>query len=312
MLVPGPWRDAKAVVSALHAQGIVATVGLDGTVSADALRVEVVSDANLAAGFSWGRQGPVTESLVQAVGSCNHAAVLECSHLLNAAPARVAAIGRALRDAGGVAIRMEASGLASDWASWLARMDSGTPYDVFASAVALSQDSDGTLFTCGMHQFDLPDAEIAASSPPEGVEWLETFCVYQVEEDPELASGHTFRPRAEAERRSFERWPDHRHHPDDGRHNPFGLWRFLSPGDPGLEAGGLVPTIIPSLVAVLSAAEGKKGRPLSRDELQTLVSNCPAIAMNPRDARALERSRGYADIEPERAWEQWQIIRQTM
>src|SRR5690606_14016984 len=29
------------------------------------------------------------------------------------------------------------------------------------------------------------------------------------------------------ERRRLERWPDHRHHPDDGRHNPFGSWRLL-------------------------------------------------------------------------------------
>jgi hypothetical protein len=65
----------------------------------------------------------------------------------------------------------------------------------------------------------------------------------------------------------------------------------------------------PPLVAVLTAAERSKGRPLLQSEIERLVSECRAIAMKPRDARALERSRGYADIEPELAWEQWQIVR---
>lgn len=33
--------------------------------------------------------------------------------------------------------------------------------------------------------------------------------------------------------------------------------------------------------------------------------------MKPADALALERSRGYADIEPELAWQQWQIVRRS-
>jgi hypothetical protein len=32
--------------------------------------------------------------------------------------------------------------------------------------------------------------------------------------------------------------------------------------------------------------------------------------MTHADARALERSRGYADIDPELAWEQWTIVRE--
>jgi len=139
--------------------------------------------------------------------------------------------------------------------------------------------------------------------------WLDAFCVYQLTEDPGLASGHTFHPHADAPRRVFERWLDHRHHPDEGRHNPFGIWRFLEPGDPGPAFGQLVQTIIPSLVSILAAAERSAGRALNWREVEGVVASCSAIAMEPRDARAIERSRGYADIEPERAWEQWQIVR---
>jgi hypothetical protein len=34
--------------------------------------------------------------------------------------------------------------------------------------------------------------------------------------------------------------------------------------------------------------------------------------MSYRDADALERSRGYADIDPAIAWEQWQLVRAQM
>jgi hypothetical protein len=33
------------------------------------------------------------------------------------------------------------------------------------------------------------------------------------------------------------------------------------------------------------------------------------MMMKQRDQQKLERSRGYADLDPERAWEQWQLLR---
>jgi len=163
-----------------------------------------------------------------------------------------------------------------------------------------------------MHHFDLPDAEITMNDGQTATAWLDSFCVFQLAEQPGLASGHTFQPHADAARRAFDRWPDHRHPPSDGRHNPFGLWRFRQPGAPGPAGGKLVPTIMPSLVALLLAAERSKGSPLTRPEVEAIVAKSAAIMMNPRDVRALERSRGYADIEPELAWPQWQIVRRRV
>jgi hypothetical protein len=224
-------------------------------------------------------------------------------------PKSVAAVGRALRDAGGVAVRMEASGAASAWDEWIQQLESGTPNHVYASGVLLVEDGPGRFFTCGMHQFDLPDAEVTMTDAHEASAWLDSFCVYQLAEQPGLASGHTFRPHADAPRLAFDRWPDHRHHRDDGRHNPFGLWRFRQPGAAGPTGAKLVPTIIPPLVAVLLSRERSKGSPLTRREVEHIVTKSPAIVMEARDVLALERARGYADIEPELAWEQWQIVR---
>ncbi|MBS2032016.1 MAG: hypothetical protein JST54_29225 [Deltaproteobacteria bacterium] len=66
---------------------------------------------------------------------------------------------------------------------------------------------------------------------------------------------------------------------------------------------------VPSLAATLGAVETKNGRPLTREELEKLRDKSPCIAMKPRDAQEMERARGYADLDPELAWEQWQAYR---
>jgi hypothetical protein len=204
---------------------------------------------------------------------------------------------------------MEGSGTAWTWGAWLDRVDSALPEHLVEAAVSLVQDTDGTVFTCGMQHFDLPDAQIQAADAAHAVEWLECFNAFQLGEAPILVSGQTFRPSPDHPRRVLERWPDGRHASADGRHNPYGIWRFLEPGVASLAAPALTPVPIPSLVATLAALERKNGHPLSRDQVRALVEQSPVIAMERADAIALEKRRGYADVEPELAWAQWQILR---
>lgn len=252
MLVPGPWRNTRALVDGLRVRGVPADA-TSGTSAAGAIRVEVVADQALAAGFQWGPDGATPAALIDAVRACDHAAVIEVSGRLDERAADAASIGRALRDLGGVAVRMEASGAASTWELWLGRMESGAASSIYAASVVVVGD-DSAMFTVGMHQFDLPD----------------------------------------------------------GRHNPFGVWRLVRDDDHALGALDPIPTIIPSLVAMLLAAEREKGDALAEAEVDRVVDEAPAIAMSADDVRTLERMRGYADIEPRRAWAQWQLVRSTL
>ena len=311
LLVPGPWRRPSELVDVLAAAGHVVTDLGDGPPRAGGVGVDVVEDPALGAAFSFGRMGRLPSEVIAAAAACERAALLEVAMRFDEDPRRVAAIGRTLRDAGGVAVRVETSGAASAWEPWLAQLDSGAPAQLVASAVVIVNDGDA-VFTCGMHCFDLPDAQVAASCIEGPLEWLDALCTFQLAEQPVLGSGHTFAPNARAQRRKLERWPDHRHHPNDGRHNPFGLWRLLDDADPGLEALSTVPTVMPSLAALLVAAERAAARPLSRDEVERVLAKSPAVAMSLAHANALERSRGYMDIEPRRVWEQWLIVREHM
>ncbi len=312
MLVPGPWCDSASVIEALERHEVVSSIRGDGQLATGEIAVEVITDDSLAEAFSWGRRGPLPDDLVQAIGHCGSAALVEVAHRLDREPGVVARVGRALWAEGGLAVRMEGSGAASEWQPWLERVESREPAAIYDSAVLIVRDDDGIYFTCGMHQFDLPDAQIAPDEPGVAIGWLDAFNTYQLAENPPLGSGHTFRPNADVPARTLERWPDHRHHPSDGRHNPFGVWRLLLESAARVQPKELVPVIMPSLAVVLANMESKQGRPLKPAEVSELVANSPCIAMKRADALTLEQSRGYADLEPDLAWEQWQLVRETL
>ena len=71
----------------------------------------------------------------------------------------------------------------------------------------------------------------------------------------------------------------------------------------------LIITHIPSLVATLLNKERAKGTPLTRQEVETVRDEAPAKVLTPEQRAAVDEGRGYDDIDPERAWEDWQIAR---
>lgn len=308
LLVPGPWLVPEELIDVLAGAGFEATSLHEREPAADGIGVDIIDDDSLGRAFSHGNAGPLPASLIATVAECDRAALLQVAMRFDDDPPRIARLARALRDAGGVAVRVESSGAASPWAPWIEHLESGLPTRLFACVVTVVDDGD-TFFTCGMHAFGLPDAQVSDSDASSAIEWLESLCAFQIVERPVLASGHTYRPHSDTARRKIERWPDHRHHPDDGRYNPFGLWRMLDERDPGLQARELALTFMPSLAAVLLAAERAAGAPLSRTEVERIVAESHVMAVPLDVANKLELSRGYADIEPARAWEQWQIVR---
>ncbi|WP_309132981.1 hypothetical protein [Brevibacterium sp.] len=65
----------------------------------------------------------------------------------------------------------------------------------------------------------------------------------------------------------------------------------------------------PPLVAVLLAAERSKGSPLTEAEVLDLRDGSVCIRVRRSVADAITEQRGYADIDPERCWDQWQVVR---
>ncbi|WP_448952650.1 hypothetical protein [Labrys neptuniae] len=74
----------------------------------------------------------------------------------------------------------------------------------------------------------------------------------------------------------------------------------------------LVIRHVPSLVSTLLHAELEKGSPLDEAEVLQIRDSAPAIAMPLLAFAAVERERGYQDIDPENCWIEWQGIRPTL
>lgn len=87
------------------------------------------------------------------------------------------------------------------------------------------------------------------------------------------------------------------------------MWRLGRQGSKATPQSKLALTFIPSLVSVLSSQELRLRRRLSRAQVKYIAKNGTVMALPHDQARALEWDRGYADIDPELAWEQWQIAR---
>ncbi|PBB97983.1 hypothetical protein [Mesorhizobium sp. WSM3862] len=75
------------------------------------------------------------------------------------------------------------------------------------------------------------------------------------------------------------------------------------------ENGELIIYPMPSLVATLLNRERANGSPLTEEEAIQIRDSCPAIALTREDARRMDESRGYLDIDPENCWVEWQRVR---
>lgn len=311
LFVPGTPGNLEQWRSLLEVQGLLLSGDtLHGAGLAFGAKVQWVgnpNDGSFGKAFSFGTASVGQQNTINAAPG---ALVLSIPVDLHRERAPIASLGHALSSCGALAVRIEESKLGYPVGRWLELMGASDPWTLYRAAVVVLESSN-RVTTCGMQVFSLPDAQVTLDDSTDAREanaLLGILNVYQIAEDPVLVSGHTFSPDAKSPRRVLHRWPDATYPPGNDCHNPFGVWRLGSPGSSGT-APKLAIVFIPSLASILMAAEKKAGQPLSQKDVEELTSKCSCITMEYSDAQALERRRGYADLDPERVWDQWQIVR---
>ncbi|QBQ10157.1 MULTISPECIES: hypothetical protein [unclassified Pseudomonas] len=73
-----------------------------------------------------------------------------------------------------------------------------------------------------------------------------------------------------------------------------------------MDADPLCLVFVPALVAVLTAAEDRKGSPLTEAEVCNIRDQAVCITLPFSVALDMERERGYPDIVAENCWSEWQ------
>ncbi|MEO6323286.1 MAG: hypothetical protein ABIQ65_01525, partial [Thermoanaerobaculia bacterium] len=130
-----------------------------------------------------------------------------------------------LRQVGGIAIKLESTGIAHSWERW-EQLLRGTTFDNYCAAVVLVGDK-SLCYSCGMHLFGLPECVAPRSlGMDEAADLMNRFNYWQILDRPVLADGHTFSLTESSPRFRLCLETDTRHDPDHLFHNPFGVWRL--------------------------------------------------------------------------------------
>ena len=79
-----------------------------------------------------------------------------------------------------------------------------------------------------------------------------------------------------------------------------------------MDEDDLVVLPMPALVAVLLNRERGKGSPLSEVEVLAIRDGAECVMAPPDVAAKVIQERGYDDIRPEHAWEDWNAIRPSL
>lgn len=275
--------------------------------SDDGAWLENPHDGSFGQSFSF---GTVERSLVAQIDRAPGALLVKLPADLREGRAQVLGTLERLRRCGALAVRLEQSKLGWAIDHWLEVLESGEPTALHRTAVTLLVGK-CEVTSCGMHAFSLPDCRVglAPGEGPEAAQALLTeLDVYQLAEDPLLRSGQTFALDADAPKRALERWPDDGYPPEHWCHNPYGVWRLSPPGAKGRPQRKLHPEFMPSLVSLLTTLEQQHG-PLTRAQVEAATRGAVCMAVDPRAAQQLERTRGYADLDPELVWDQWSVLR---
>ncbi len=74
----------------------------------------------------------------------------------------------------------------------------------------------------------------------------------------------------------------------------------------------LVPVPMPPLIVMLANMAAAKGSPLTREEVERIRDDCACMMLPAAVASKLAAARGYADINPDRVWEEWQAAQATL
>ena len=74
----------------------------------------------------------------------------------------------------------------------------------------------------------------------------------------------------------------------------------------------LVPVFMPPLATVLASIEKKNGKPLSEKEVLKIRDSAISIALRKSVVAQMDQHRGYRDIDPEKCWEEWCELRESI
>jgi len=228
--VPGTWATRTDIVTSIAQRSggfIFAGLVIMDTTTKQGLTLEIYEyDVQLHEAFRIAGGGRISDSDIAAIAQHRHTLYCLSSEVSLEAAVQMLKVGVALLEAGGLAVKVESSGVAHSAARWRELAASKQIFDVYTAFVTLIGGRD-CFYSCGMHAFGLPDAAVPRDMDAQAAaQLLNVFNHYLVAERPSLADGHTFSVSADAPRFRLRRTACDTYEPEHAFHNPHGMWRF--------------------------------------------------------------------------------------
>ncbi len=229
--IPGKWKDKgdflrQVITSEPKGRYMFAGLILADVEAKDHVTLEFCpADPHIPKAFKIAGQGKFSPEVLDQLGEHTAVVYLHFPLDLSDQRERILKFTQVIQRLGGIAVKLESAGIAHTWERWFELL-SGSSFDVYCAGVVLIGDKD-YYYSCGMHHFGLPECEVPRSIPVgEAADLMNRFNFYQIEEHPELSSGHTFSLSANEPRFRLSLEKDTRHDEEDLFYNPSGIWRL--------------------------------------------------------------------------------------
>lgn len=193
LCIPGVWENHQALLHALliNETGYIYAGSIIKSLTSEyyAEIEEYENDPNVSEIFRSFSLGRFSESELEKIEQHSMVVYVVCKGGSIELVQQALLLGQALLKAGGLAIKVETSGLTHLKNDWLSYNATNT-VDLFKSFIPIISD-DNLLYSCGMQQFGKPDACIN-QKVDQASYILNHFLLYLLIENPELLENQTF------------------------------------------------------------------------------------------------------------------------
>jgi hypothetical protein len=247
--IPGPWQNREElqwrIMNALCGEFMFAgdiLVNRNEEDYYDYIGLTLYdADSNMSRAFEYAGQGKLTVKTLDAIANHRMIAYLHFPLAILGQQGRIGQFTEVLREVGGLAVKIESSGIAHEWEAWTALLELYNPFNLYCGFVRLTGD-DNYYYSCGMHQFRLPDIRVGCSidaveaeklinhfndyqiMQQETIELMDNFLEYYTVQRPQLASGHTFSVVENGPYYRFTLLDDYRYDEENLFYNRYGIW----------------------------------------------------------------------------------------
>jgi uncharacterized protein YegJ (DUF2314 family) len=227
--IPGPWRDRSDFIGRVITAEPKGRFMFAGMILADVEQKDHVSlefcDSfpKMEEAFRIAGQGKLPDECLEQIRLHTSVVYLHFPINLQEQCERVAKFTLIVRQAGGIAVKVESAGVAHTWETWETRLR-GSLFDLYCCAIVLVGDKQ-SFYSCGMHHFGLPECEVPSYiGAASGADLINRFNSWQIGDRPAINSGETFSLAADELPFRLDLQTDARHSADNLFHNPHGVW----------------------------------------------------------------------------------------